>query len=143
MLFGGQRQSPRGGEIERPGIARQLADDRCHLAAAQALLEREERILGFLADDVDEAVAEHLRQARPIGAPAEPQRIAILHPQQNAAVVSLCRLRPIRRSERIGGERKRGGRSARLARGTEHLAVVRPCQPRPPARCVGGQAGKP
>lgn len=124
----------RGGERERAWIARQLADDKGKLAAAQPLFQREQRILGGLGRDMDQAVTQRQWQAGAIGAAGQAQRGRVLHPQPRA----LGR----RRAERIGGaalhpverQPQRQRRSRPFPRRGEHLAV---------AEAGLGQAGAP
>lgn len=72
MTLGGKAEPARGGEIERFGIAGDLADDEGQLAAAQAFLQREQRVFGALRRDMDQAVAQRRRQARTIRPAGEP-----------------------------------------------------------------------
>lgn len=80
MPLRGKREPARGGEIENPRIARDLADHCGHIAAAQPFLEREESVFGFIGGDVDQATAKSRRQARPVRATARPERGLVLHP---------------------------------------------------------------
>lgn len=89
MLFGGERQSSRGGEIERTRIACQLPDHRRHIAAAQSFFQREQHILAIVAQHVDDAVTECLGQSGAIRAAAQSQRLPVLDPQQSAQVIGL------------------------------------------------------
>lgn len=70
----------RGNEGERPGIARQLADDESKLAATRPFFQREQRILGRLCRDMDQAVTQGQRQAGTIRPTSQAQRGSVLHP---------------------------------------------------------------
>ena len=81
MPFGGEHQPPRGGEIERLGIARKLSDDEGQRAAPYALLHRPQRIGGVARRDMDEPAAPRDRQAMEERASAAANALRILHPQ--------------------------------------------------------------
>ena len=81
MPFGGEYQPPRGGEVERLGIARKLSDDEGQRAAPYALLHRPQRIGGVGRRDMDEPAAPRDRQAMEERASAAANALRILHPQ--------------------------------------------------------------
>lgn len=80
MPFHGETQAARGGEIERARIARDLADHESQFAAAQAFFQGEQCILRTLRGDMDQTMAQVLRQAGTIRPPGQPERRRILHP---------------------------------------------------------------
>ncbi len=121
-----QTEPPRGGEIERAGIAGDLSDHESQIAATQPFFQREQRVLGRLCGNVDQPVAQRCRQARLIRPPAQPDRPSILDPQPAAIAL---RAAPIERQ----GQRQR--RPAAFARRSKYLAMQGPlAQSRPPAR---------
>ena len=127
VLFSGQRQPPRRGEAQRPGVPRQLADNESEIAAAQALLQREQGVLRAIRRNMDQSVAQRLWQAGAIGATGKPERRLVLHPQPGALV---CRQLILRQSQ---GQR----RASTLAGGRENLTVARGSGP------IRGKTGGP
>ena len=84
--LGGNRQPPRRGEVERRGVAPQLADHSGQAGASYALLHRPQRSSSVPRLDVDE-----LDAAKPwrIDPPAFEDRHAVLHPEQGLAALDL------------------------------------------------------
>lgn len=87
MPLGRQHQPARRGEIERLGIARNLADDKGQRAASYALLHGPERIGCIARRDMDEVATLLGRKTVKIGPPAPPNAAGILHPQPSAILV--------------------------------------------------------
>ena len=126
MLLHRQTEPPRGGEIQRLGIARDLSHHESEIAAAQPLFQREQRIFRALGGDMDQAVAQGWRQAGLIGPPTPAQRRLVLHPQP-------ATLLP--RQSGIERESERQRRAAGLSGGRKNLCMQRrAAQSRTPMR---------
>ena len=87
--LGRQAESARGGERQGPRVARDLADHAGKVAAAHAFLEREERVFRRGGGDMDHPMPPRGRKARKARAPAAPDRLPVLHPQDLASVFAL------------------------------------------------------
>ncbi len=138
VALSGQRQSARGGEIERLGIARDFSDHRRHFTAVQALLKREQHVFRLFAGDMDQPVPKSRRQACAVRTPTQLERGAVLHPHQRAAIIGFGGGIGLGIAQRIGSERQCCSRAARLGCRSEYLAVVSRRQPRSPARGARG-----
>jgi hypothetical protein len=129
MLFRRERQTSRGSEIERAGIARDLPDHEGKIAAAQPLFQREQRIGAVFRRNVDKAVAQPRRQSVAIGTPAQANGGAILHPQPGTLVGRIGRRICCLGPQRILGQGQRHPCPAGLASGRENLAVTAGIRP--------------
>jgi hypothetical protein len=119
----GERKAALGGERQRLGIARNLADHEGEVAAAQPFLQREQRILGSVGGDVDQPMPQRARQAGAIGPPGAPECFAILHPQPHALVRRIGQRIGRGGAHTVKRKGKRHGRAAALTRGSEDLAM--------------------
>ena len=81
VTFHRQAEPPRRSEIERTGIARNLANHESQIAAAQPFFQREQCVLRAFYGNVDQPIPQGGRQAGLVGPPALPERAFILHPQ--------------------------------------------------------------
>lgn len=113
MLLHRQAKAARGGEVERPRIAGQLPDDESEVAAAQAFLEREQRVFAAPRNDVDQAVAQAGRQPGLAWPSAQPERSPVLHPEPGALLRTEVVARQ-RQSERGAGGFVGAGKDFRM-----------------------------
>ena len=93
MALGREDQPPRGGEIERFGIARQFPDDEGQRAASYALLHCPQRIGRVARLNMDEPMPPRDRQPVQERASAPPDALRILHPQPVLCVSAVPQLR--------------------------------------------------
>ena len=150
VYFRHQAEPARGGERQRFGVARQLADHKREVAAAQSFLKREQRVFGAFRGDMEQAVAQAWRQARAIGPPTQPQRRRILHPQPRALVVLPGLIQRKGQRQPRPARFARGGKQFGMAhfsrrRTRQRPALCRRCafgrgKPPPPRRFTAGCA---
>ena len=132
MLLCCQAEPPRGREVERFGITRQLADHAGKIAALQTFFQCEQDVLCCLRCDMDDPFAQIGWQARTVGTTVEPDRFAILHPQHAAQVFSLFMLPAPSAAQLIERQRDCCSRPARFARWSQHFRVQCLSQTGPP-----------
>lgn len=127
MLFRGQAQTARGGEIERARIACDLSDDAGQIPAAHPLFKREQRILRRFGSDMDHPVAKFGRKPRPIRPPSTLNRAAILHPKHLTMILhfGISFLLFPRYLKRITGQCKRQRSPTGIAGCSKDFAVER------------------
>ena len=85
-----ETQAARGGEGQRARIARDLAYHTGQIAAAQPLLQRDQRTFGRVRRDMEQAVTHIGRQSLNAGPPAQPHRRSVLHPQHLTRIFRPC-----------------------------------------------------
>ena len=119
MAFRRQTEPARRGEIKRRRIARHFADDKGQIAAAQALLQCEQRIFGAMGRDMDQAVAQGRGQAGAIGAARLADRGLVLHPQPGPVIGGVCR----------GHGQRQCGAAGLVSRGKQFGVVAAPILP--------------
>lgn len=84
-----QHQAPCRGEIERPGIVGEFADDEGKRAASYTLFHRPECIGGVTRLDMEHAGAAGHWKAMEIGAATSPDTGCILHPEPMICALSI------------------------------------------------------
>ena len=138
MSFSGQHEPARGGEVQFPGVARDLSDHEGKVATADAFFQREKQVGGAVGADMDQPVAQVARQTGQIRPATCLSGCLVLHPQERAFVAAFGRnvarrADPRRafgqrdRKRRTRGFARRGEDVARPAEGRSRAPVIRPC----------------
>ena len=129
-----QAKATRGGEIERARVARDLPDDKSHIAAAYPLFQRKQGIFRPVCQNMNDPVANIGRQSGPVGPAIGAGGGAVLHPQDRPVIIAFCqRLAATFCPPLVERERQRRCYARPFIGGSKDFRMAIATKPRPPA----------